>query len=141
MEDKDISVSLKATAKATVSKLDLEDQDKTCFKCRNHITQSFVRLQKTWVPWLFCFLIYTLICLIGNIVTAVVYFKQKDDISQKSANGNTINDSINDEKDYDKGDIPETFKIDYPDIYGGDENFDLSELLFMNDSITEVGSV
>ena len=141
MEEEDKSVSLKATTKVTVSKLDLEDQDKTCFKCLNHIKQSFVRLQKTWVPLLFCILIYTLTCLIGNIVTAVIYFRQKDDILQKSANGNAINDSRNDEIDFDKTDIQENFEIDYPDIYGGDENFDLSELLFMNDSITEVGSV
>ena len=139
MEEEDISVSLKATTKAAVSKLDYEDQDKTCFKCRNHIKQSFVRLQKTWVPWLFCILIYALICLIGNIVTVVVYFKQKDDSLEKSANGITMNDSRNDEIDFNKGDTPETFEIDYPDIYGGDENFDLSQLLFMNDSITEVG--
>ena len=140
MEEEDKSVSLKATTKVTVSKLDLEDQDKTCFKCRNHIIQSFVRLQKTWVPKLFCILIFTLICLIGNIVTAVIYFKQKDEILHKSANGNAMNDSRNDEIDFDKTDIPETFEIDYPDAYSGDENFDLSQLLFMNDSITEVGS-
>ena len=140
MGEEDISVSLTATNKTTISKLDLEDQDKTCFKCRNHIKQCFVRLQKTWVPWLFCILIYTLICLIGNIVTAVIYFKQKDDILQKSANGNAINVSRHDEIDFDKSDIPETFEIDYPDAYSGDENFDLSQLLFMNDSIIEVGS-
>ena len=140
MEEEDISGSLKATTKAIVSKHNLEDQDKTCFKCRNYIKQSFVRLQKTWVPWLFCILIYTLICLIGNIVTAVIYFKQKDDILQKSANGNAMNDSRNDEIDFDKSNIPETFEIDYPETYSGGENFDLSQLLFMNDSITEVSS-
>ena len=137
-EDKRIRFNPKTTQKESLPKQNSEEPASKCFKHLCKIQNIWILLQKYKVPGVFCLFVYITICLLGNIVTGVIYINQQNEAKRKFMTEDDKTD-YNDTNDDPNGDEQQPIlNYDYTDDYSEDENFDLSTLLFLNDSQPEV---
>ena len=134
-QGKDAPVALKPTPIEAVSKRTPNDPDNRCSKLVNHVEYYCTLLQNTRIPQLLCILTYITICLLGNIVTGVIYFKSQNKLNQQNTNAITSDNDPN----ITRNELNETNYLDasnfeYTEEYVGEEDLDLSQLLFLNDS-------
>ena len=137
-EDRRIRFSPKTTQKEPLPTQNSVDQTNICFKPLCRIQNIWILLQKYKLPGAFCLFVYITICLLGNIVTGVIYINQQKEAKRKllTEDDKVDNNGISDDSDGDEQ--QPILNYDYTDEYSGDENFDLSTLLFLNDSQPEV---
>lgn len=135
---KRIRFNPKTTQKESVPQQNSDDQASICFKPLCKIQNIWILLQKAKVPGIFCLLVYITICLLGNIVTGVIYINQQNEAKRKfmTEDDKTDYNETNDDSNGDKE--QPILNYEYADDYSEDENFDLSTLLFLNDSQPEV---
>ena len=137
-EDKRIRFNPKTTQKESLPQQNSEDQASICFKPLCRIQNIWIVLQKYKCPGVFCLFVYVTICLLGNIVTGVIYINQQNEAKRKLMTEDVKTD-YNDTNDGSNGDKQQPIlDYEYTDEYSEDGNFDLSTLLFLNDSQPEV---
>ena len=137
-EDKRIRFNPKTTQKEFLPKQNSEEPASKCFKPLCRIQNIWILLQKYKLPGAFCLFVYITICLLGNIVTGVIYINQQKEAKSKLLTENDKSDYNGTSDDSDGDEQQPILNYDYTDEYSGDENFDLSTLLFLNDSQPEV---
>ena len=134
---KDAPVVLRTAPKETFSKPTPNDHVNRRSKLSNQLQNYWTLLQKTKIPALLCILTYITICLLGNVVTGVIYFNHQNNLLRQTAD---------EYSDYDHNDTKnesnETRILDASDEYiveyGGEEDLNLAQLLFLNESIPVV---
>ena len=136
-QGKDAPVVLRTAPKETFSKPTPNDHVNRRSKLSNQLQNYWTLLQKTKIPALLCILTYITICLLGNVVTGVIYFNHQNNLLRQTAD---------EYSDYDHNDTKkesnETRNLDasdeYIEEYGLEEDLNLAQLLFLNESIPVV---